>query len=528
MVEKLCCGVLFFFFLLASITLITFILIDWEHLKECMTNCEALIEIWHPEDNNCKFKNCNLKLLGLDVAIAIIYSVGATFLWRKPNQKSIRQLCCQLCCPPQNSPEVKYTLSLLVKLSNSEQIPACKICKSLQITFANNAEDADNADNQNETKTIVLTRKEDELIFVGSVELGRLDTGSEYTGRVVGDGPLAGETFKINHRGGEKRTVKLGRKWLNKGGCPLCFAHHWAVQVVDNDQAGDGRQRADFWYEVDQKSPMLPLPPIKITKTKNKNKRMFMPCCPCLEPNQINDSHEWHSCLPWVEPNVNMGVFDLRDAGCCGGEFVGKTKMTDEEIEVVYENWSKDKTYCLPTRNCLKFAYELIEILTDGNYWIPHSNVVANSISENSRIGGTCIKWGQGLGTAIRRKGTGDTRFTLGLFGLRCRFGPEFQAQFLSGRSGLGIFLNLSCNRVEFSIGWPWLGGDLHADINLNTGLGARNGNFEVHLLGFGGKVGTDGIELNTPWFGGYNIGAVPIALFYLYRFNLIQMKQSQ
>ena len=50
-----------------------------------------------------------------------------------------------------------------------------------------------------------------------------------------------------------------------------------------------------------------------------------------------------------------------------GKEFVGKTKMTDEEIEVVYENWSKDKKYYLPTRNCLKFAYELIEILTDSN-----------------------------------------------------------------------------------------------------------------------------------------------------------------
>ena len=62
-----------------------------------------------------------------------------------------------------------------------------------------------------------------------------------------------------------------------------------------------------------------------------------------------------------------MGVFDLRDAGCCGAEIVGKTKMTDEEIEVVYENWSKDKKYYLPTRNCLKFAYELIEILTDSN-----------------------------------------------------------------------------------------------------------------------------------------------------------------
>jgi hypothetical protein len=52
---------------------------------------------------------------------------------------------------------------------------------------------------------------------------------------------------------------------------------------------------------------MLPLPPIKISKTKNKFKRMIMPCCPC----------------------------DERDAGCCGGEIVGETEMTDEEIAVV-------------------------------------------------------------------------------------------------------------------------------------------------------------------------------------------------
>ena len=81
------------------------------------------------------------------------------------------------------------------------------------------------------------------------------------------------------------------------------------------------------------------------------------------------------------------------------------------------------------------------------------------------------------------------------------------------------MFLTLSCNRVEFSFGWPWIGGDLHADININTGIGARNGNLEFHILGFGAKFGTDGLELNTPWFGGYNIGALVVCLSVSYIF---------
>ena len=28
------------------------------------------------------------------------------------------------------------------------------------------------------------------------------------------------------------RIVRFGRKWLVKCGVPLCFAHHWAVQVI--------------------------------------------------------------------------------------------------------------------------------------------------------------------------------------------------------------------------------------------------------------------------------------------------------
>lgn len=45
-----------------------------------------------------------------------------------------------------------------------------------------------------------------------------------------------------------------------------------------------------------------------------------------------------------------------------------------------------------------------------------------------------------------------------------------------------------------------------HFEPNINTGVGVRNGNFEVHLLGFGFKVGADGFEVNTP-IGGVNAG---------------------
>ena len=33
----------------------------------------------------------------------------------------------------------------------------------------------------------------------------------------------------------------------------------------------------------------------------------------------------------------------------------------------------------------------------------------------------------------------------------------------------------------------------------MNTGAGVRGGNLDVHLLGFGGKVGADGLTIDTP-----------------------------
>jgi hypothetical protein len=87
-----------------------------------------------------------------------------------------------------------------------------------------------------------------------------------------------------------------------------------------------------------------------------------------------------------------------------------------------------------------------------------------------------------------------------------------FQVQAVAG-PGFGAFLDASCNRIEVSFGFLWVGFGVHADLNLNTGLGARNGNLELHVLGFGGRLGADGLELNMPWMGGSNIMAIPIGI---------------
>ena len=73
------------------------------------------------------------------------------------------------------------------------------------------------------------------------------------------------------------------------------------------------------------------------------------------------------------------------------------------------------------------------------------------------------------------------------------------QAQAVAG-PGLGAFADASLGRVEASAGPV----GVHLDANINTGVGARNGNVEAHLLGFGGRAGADGVEINTP-LGGAN-----------------------
>jgi hypothetical protein len=66
-----------------------------------------------------------------------------------------------------------------------------------------------------------------------------------------------------------------------------------------------------------------------------------------------------------------------------------------------------------------------------------------------------------------------------------------------------GTFADASFPRVEFHLG-NIVGA--HVGLNINTGFGIRNGNLDWHVLGFGFKLGWDGIEINTPVVG-INVG---------------------
>ena len=71
------------------------------------------------------------------------------------------------------------------------------------------------------------------------------------------------------------------------------------------------------------------------------------------------------------------------------------------------------------------------------------------------------------------------------------------EAEAIAG-NGVGAWANASLIRGEVSAGPV----GVHADLNVNTGLGVRGGNLDVHLLGFGTKVGADGVTIDTPLGG--------------------------
>ena len=66
------------------------------------------------------------------------------------------------------------------------------------------------------------------------------------------------------------------------------------------------------------------------------------------------------------------------------------------------------------------------------------------------------------------------------------------------GGPGIGGWVNASLVNVEAGVGPVGIRGGINAD----TGIGIRGGNLDVHLLGFGGKIGADGIQLDTPLVG--------------------------
>ena len=245
---------------------------------------------------------------------------------------------------------------------------------------------------------------------------------------------------------GPERVVKLGRTCV---GMPSPLANHWAVQIGES------------WYEITQKD--------KEKRENNVN---------------VSDGRRAKSC-----------------AGFCGGEVVGLSTVTDEGIKEWKNVWLEvNPKYNIFTDNCQKFAYELMDWATNGKFICEHRVNSANvklAYFPDELFGPKAFVAKKGGNIVAHWKYGKDILKSWWCFSTRYKIG-HFTAQAVAG-PGLGLFLDATLVDVGAYSG-NLVGA--HVGLNLNTGLGIRNGNFEAQLLGCGGKIGTDGIEVNTPLFG--------------------------
>ena len=244
---------------------------------------------------------------------------------------------------------------------------------------------------------------------------------------------------------GEVRYVKLGRRkiWSSVG-----LATHWAVAV--------GRKKTWTWYEI-----------------------------------ELPDGGKGSKGTEVVK---NTGRTSKSGAGYFGGEIVGKTTKTDAQIEDFIAGYQRSNPdYDLWSTNCQQFAVQLIRDLTEEIYRLKHLPDAA----ENGRsvLGKRITVAHNGQSFASGHVAKIDV--TAGPLSVEGTFlSAEYEAISAISGHGFGAWADTELVKLEADLG-PLAGA--HVGLNANTGAGVRGGNLDVHLLGFGGKIGADGVAIDTP-----------------------------
>mmetsp|Transcript_1946 Transcript_1946/g.5492 ORF Transcript_1946/g.5492 Transcript_1946/m.5492 type:complete len:513 (-) Transcript_1946:153-1691(-) len=242
---------------------------------------------------------------------------------------------------------------------------------------------------------------------------------------------------------GPQRTVFIGKRVL-----VALFATHWAVKV------------GETWYEIHGAS---------------KNATGL--------PNAIRMS----------EGEASAGF-----AVTWTGDIVGTTRKSDEAIKNFIwgeGGWiAKNPWYNFTTTNCQKFATDFAFWLTSGRCLLPPMEAGVGVLSRGPSA--FVAKFAGASKVAVM---TGHLERTNKLARISAD-GPMATAQAGLRRHGFGAFGEMSLGHVEGSLG----GGvcSVLLDVNVNTGIGWRNGNAELTVLGFGARVGQNGVRLNTPVLG--------------------------
>lgn len=178
----------------------------------------------------------------------------------------------------------------------------------------------------------------------------------------------------------------------------------------------------------------------------------------------------------WCTDNVHDTGFGRRKSGL--------TSKTDTEIAAWIERWnSNGKPYCLLTNSCQTFATDLVHYLCAGAGRLPHSAGVQYHADSN------CLNAAAGIGEVFcTSKGSAKAAISGPNVGvLSTNQGLFTQAEI----AHVGVAADTRVGRL--SAYWS---------PNLNTGVGIRDGNAEVTVLGWGAKVGKDGIEVRSSLAG--------------------------
>lgn len=257
----------------------------------------------------------------------------------------------------------------------------------------------------------------------------------------------AEQTSTPNHRAPESSVsksvvwapVRLGKKVV----VPV-WATHWAVQV-DTE-----------WYEVSGASK-------SDSDVPNEIKRQF-------------------------GSNSEQCAVPVR------GGLIGNTKKSQQEIDEWLQWWlHQHPKYNFKTTNCQKFAKDFVDFLCDGKAKLPMMEAGTRSIGQGPAVWAAASN-----GTAIAEATTGRREAQQGIAKIATE-GPNANAKALWGNEGYGAFAHASAGRVDAGLG----GVGLFIEPNISMGAGFHSGNAEVKVLGFGGKVGADGLEVSTPLGGG-------------------------
>lgn len=196
--------------------------------------------------------------------------------------------------------------------------------------------------------------------------------------------------------------------------------------------------------------------------------------------------------------NTNTGCRAMSGAVPLGGGTVGSSDKSDAQIRTFCKQWiDQHPTYNVITSNCQMFATDLAYWACDGACDMPPMESGDASINQ------------KGGGFAVSTPGAAKAHISTGHVEGRVNWlsgsldGPRAGVDARAGEQGLGAFADASWARAEGRAGIV----GAHLDLNVNTGVGMRNGNAEASLLGFGIKAGANGLCLNTP-LGGLSFGS--------------------